>query len=279
MDINKNYEQISKVLKQDRERLIASFDDFPVIEFMRRHTRILDTYFQIQYSDNRLQAFLKVNREIPDTMTSMNITLWLYQKKVTNGVLSSAIQALLDNSIKPGEKIMVAQGKAAIPEKLTPKILFKRGLGQVCPPVVRKGESLINLTRKQGQSGVNVNHCIIPSPKSNIPVIAGENVIRSNNKYIAACDGVPELSDQAVVSVSQLIVIPGNLSSNDPVIDHDCDVHVSGTVYSGVRMKCRYLTATGFEGEVQAFGDVLDALGRRIERGHDRGLCRLGAIG
>jgi len=62
MDINKNYEQISKVLKQDRERLIASFDDFPVIEFMRRHTRILDTYFQQSFEESLVGPRLGLNK-------------------------------------------------------------------------------------------------------------------------------------------------------------------------------------------------------------------------
>ena len=62
MDINKNYVQISKALKQDREKLIAAFDDFPVIEFMRRHSRILDTYFQQSFEESLVGPRLGLNK-------------------------------------------------------------------------------------------------------------------------------------------------------------------------------------------------------------------------
>jgi len=62
MDINKNYAQISKALKQDREKLIAVFDDFPVIEFMRRHSRILDTYFQQSFEESLVGPRLGLNK-------------------------------------------------------------------------------------------------------------------------------------------------------------------------------------------------------------------------
>ena len=62
MDINKNYLQISKALKQDREKLIAAFDDFPVIEFMRRHSRILDTYFQQSFEESMVGPRLGLNK-------------------------------------------------------------------------------------------------------------------------------------------------------------------------------------------------------------------------
>ena len=60
--MNKNYLKISKALKQDREKLIAVFDDFPVIEFMRRHSRILDSYFQQSFEESLVGPRLGLNK-------------------------------------------------------------------------------------------------------------------------------------------------------------------------------------------------------------------------
>jgi len=62
MDMDKKYRQISNALKQDREKLIAAFDDFPVIEFMRRHSRILDTYFQQSFEESPVGPRLGLNK-------------------------------------------------------------------------------------------------------------------------------------------------------------------------------------------------------------------------
>lgn len=62
MNMDTNYLQISNALKQDREKLIASFDDFPVIEFMRRHSRILDTYFQQSFEESLVGPRLGLNK-------------------------------------------------------------------------------------------------------------------------------------------------------------------------------------------------------------------------
>ena len=62
MDMDKNYLQISNALKQDREKLINRFDDFPVIEFMRQHSRILDTYFQQSFEESLVGPRLGLNK-------------------------------------------------------------------------------------------------------------------------------------------------------------------------------------------------------------------------
>ena len=62
MNMDKNYLQISNALKQDREKLIASFDEFPVVEFMRKHSRILDTYFQQSFEKSLVGPRLGLNK-------------------------------------------------------------------------------------------------------------------------------------------------------------------------------------------------------------------------
>ncbi|MBW2676603.1 MAG: [protein-PII] uridylyltransferase, partial [Deltaproteobacteria bacterium] len=54
--------QILITLKQDRKNLMASFDKFPVIDFMRRHSRILDTYFQQSFEESMVGPRLGLNK-------------------------------------------------------------------------------------------------------------------------------------------------------------------------------------------------------------------------
>jgi len=60
--MNEQYMQILTTLKQDREDLMASFDKFPVIDFMRRHSRILDTYFQQRFEESMVGPRLGLNK-------------------------------------------------------------------------------------------------------------------------------------------------------------------------------------------------------------------------
>ena len=62
MHMDKKYLQISKALKKERGRLIAAFDDYPVIEFMRRHSLILDTYFQQSFEESLVGPRLGLNK-------------------------------------------------------------------------------------------------------------------------------------------------------------------------------------------------------------------------
>ena len=60
--MDKKYLHISKTLKRDREKLISSYDNYPVIEFMRRHSRILDTYFQQSFEESLVGPRLGLNK-------------------------------------------------------------------------------------------------------------------------------------------------------------------------------------------------------------------------
>ncbi|SDT84914.1 hypothetical protein [Desulfobacula phenolica] len=221
----------------------------------------LDSYFQLIYSKNRIQAQLQVNKEIPSSMTTNNITLWLYNKKITYGIITNAIHKLLENKIKPGEKITVARGTEPIPEKFIPKINFTSPDAldntQTFPPIVSKHSNLLTLIRIPGESGFNVNRNFVIAPKGATDITKGSNVIKKKDSFLATCDGVPTISDKGVISVSPIIVIPADLSCDNPAINHDCDVDVHGIVEKNVKIKCRKLIADIFKGHVVTSGDVI----------------------
>lgn len=216
----------------------------------------LDQLFRVLYTENRLQAVLRVEREIPDTLTTTNITLWLYHKKITHGIISGAIRKLAESRVQPGEKIVVAQGTAPVPDKSFATQLFSEAHGPSCPAIVRNGDIIVRLERQAGESGMNVNHCFIAPPVIPAPLAVGPNVVRTKNEFLAGCDGMVVISDRGTVSISSRIDIPGNLDETCPAIDHDCDVHVREQVCSGVSVTCLGLAAREFNGTLLAREDV-----------------------
>lgn len=215
----------------------------------REMIRELDSYFQLHYTKNRLQAFIKLNKKIPSSMTSMNILLWLYQKKITKGMINPSIHRLLENKVKPGDKVLIAQGESPVHDKLAPNLHFKKGYA-LRPVIVKKGEKLASIHRTIGRAGINVNQCFVAHHTDACPIQTGANVIRKNNEFLAVCDGVPDFSKKGVLSVSSMIDIPGNLDDKGPRINHDCEVYVHGLIISEERIKCKKLTAYEIHGAI-----------------------------
>ncbi len=217
--------------------------------------RELDSYFQVHYTENRLQAFIKLNKEIPSSMTSMNIMLWLYQKKITKGLINPSIYSLLENKVKPGDKVMIAKGEAPVHDKLTPNLHFKKG-DALRPVIVHKKNRLASIHRTMGKAGINVNQCFIAKHAEACPIQTGVNVIRKNNEFFAACDGVPDFSEKGVLSISPVIDIPGDLDDTGPSINHDCEVCVHGLILSSGKIKCKKLTAEGIKGAILSLDKI-----------------------
>lgn len=209
----------------------------------------LDSYFQVHYTKNRLQAFVKLNKEIPSSMTSMNIMLWLYQKKITKGIINQSIYRLLENKVKPGDNVLIAKGESPVHDKLIPNLHFKKG-DVLKPVIVNKGEKLASIHRTIGQAGINVNQCFVAQYVDACPIHPGANVIRKNNDFLAECDGVPDLSEKGALSISPVIDIPGNLDDKGPRINHDCDIYIHGVILSAEKIKCKKLTAAGINGTI-----------------------------
>ncbi len=226
----------------------------------RELIRQLDSYFRLVYSKKRIQAHIRLNKKIPVSMTTNNIILWLFNKKVTYGISNDAIHKLLNNKIKPGEKIIIAKGNEPVPEKLIPEINFRTsdepGAVLSFPLIVSKNSNLMTLNRIPGKSGLNVSKSFVIPPKGKSDIIIGANVVQKNDLFLATCDGMIDFSDKRVLCVSPVIVIPADLSCDDPAINHDCDVNVHGTVENNVQIKCRKLITNIFNGHVAADGDV-----------------------
>jgi hypothetical protein len=252
--------------KKNREKIVAKQlqQKIKIINFklggniknaQQEMIRELDSYFQIHYTKNKLQAFIKLNKEIPSSMTSMNIMLWLYQKKITKGIINTSIYRLLENKVMPGDKIMIAKGEAPVHDKLAPNLHFKKG-DALRPVIVHKKDRLASIHRVIGQAGINVNQCFVVHHAEACPIQTGANVTRKNNEFFAACDGVPDLSKKGVLSISPVIDIPGNLDDTGPRINHDCEVYVHGLIHSTEMINCKKLTADGLKGAIVSLNKI-----------------------
>ncbi|MCG6908490.1 MAG: [protein-PII] uridylyltransferase [Deltaproteobacteria bacterium] len=60
--MTKPYLQISNKLKTDREKLIASIDRLPVIDFLQSHSLILDSYFQQSFEESMVGPRIGLNK-------------------------------------------------------------------------------------------------------------------------------------------------------------------------------------------------------------------------
>ncbi|MBF0378288.1 MAG: hypothetical protein HQK72_12520 [Desulfamplus sp.] len=243
----------------------------------------MDQYFELSYSKDNIEAYIKVIKPVPKSMTKDNIIIWLYHKKIRYGRINSAIDILIANKVKPGKSILLAKGDEPIPAQMKYKFHFntdssKRTSRGILSSIVKKGSKLITLQKIKGNSGLNVNHCFIaPSMITPLTIIKGENVIRNDNSFVASCDGVPNFSENRVISLASLIYIdydvtPENIiaanqsameslqksisSKHTTQLSYDCDFHIKGTIEDGVVFSCRQLKVGNIKGKVNATDDV-----------------------
>ncbi len=251
---------VKKQMQQKIERINLKFG-INLKDAQRELFHELDTYFQLLYSKNKLHAYIKLTKKIPNSMTKDNIILWLYHKKIIYGRINTAILQLLNQKVEPGDKIVVAKGDPPVPESFVPIFYFNREDGpntsRGIPLVVSKGTKLVALNRTPGKSGTDVNRCFISPNRAAYSILKGANVIRENNTFLAGCDGAPKWSEKGVISVSSLVIISGDLTKKSPPISHDCDIEVNGTIETGVTVKCRKLTVQTLKGLVFSTDDVV----------------------
>ncbi|MBF0229724.1 MAG: hypothetical protein HQK63_09095 [Desulfamplus sp.] len=243
----------------------------------------MDQYFELSYSKDNIEAYIKVIKPVPKSMTKDNIIIWLYHKKIRYGRVNSAIDSLITNKVKPEKSILLAKGDEPVPAQMKYKFHFntnssKEIAGGIFSSIVKKGSKLITLQKIKGNSGLNVNHCFVaPSMITPLTIIKGENVTRNDNSFVASCDGVPNFSENRVISLASFIYIDSDLTpehiiaANKSIKDnsqnsisskhtteliYDCDFHIKGTIENGVTLGCRQLKAGNIKGKVRATDDI-----------------------
>ncbi|MBF0301928.1 MAG: hypothetical protein HQK73_02715 [Desulfamplus sp.] len=283
--------------ERDRKRIVKKQMDYKIerinlkfgLNLSNSHIELfneMEQYFEISYSNDKVEAYIKVLKPVPKTMTKDNIVIWLYNKKISYGRIATAIESLIANKVKPGKTVLLAKGDEPIAAQMRYKFHFdiksmanyphtnahhlvsessdaRKNIDpeKILSSIVLKGTKLITLEKVKGKSGLNVNHCFVaPSMVTPLNVIKGENITRNDNSFIASCDGLPHFSDNRVLSLSPLIHINSDITSenipkNLPA-QLDCDFNIRGKIQSGVVLGCRQLKALYLNGKVTASDDV-----------------------
>lgn len=269
--------------ERDRKRIVKKQMEYKIerinlklgLNLSNAHIELfneMQQYFELSYSKNKVEAYIKVIKPIPKTMTKDNMIIWLYNKKISYGRIISAIESLISNKVKPGKKILLAKGDEAVPAEMQYKFHFNikpynnapqsgTNQGDILSRIVSKGVKLVTFRKTKGKSGLNVNHCFVAPPMvTPINIVKGENVTRNENSFIASCDGLPHFSNNREISVSSVININGDITpENMPensTDEFDCDFNIQGSVQDGISLKCRKLKASALKGKVIATDDV-----------------------
>ncbi|MBF0259014.1 MAG: hypothetical protein HQK62_09270 [Desulfamplus sp.] len=212
----------------------------------------MEQYFELSYSKDNIEAYIKVLKPVPESMTKDNIIIWLYHKKIRYGRIINAIESLIANKVGLGKKILLAKGDEPVLAQIKYRFHFdtqttlkhtqifetdiQRGetdtqtsvedtqssdsgikmssnSGNILKFIVPKGSQLITIRKTKGKSGINVNHCFVAPPiVVPISINKGKNVIRKGDSFVASCDGMPCFSDRRVISVISMIHIDGDIS-------------------------------------------------------------------
>ncbi|MFO7884501.1 MAG: flagellar assembly protein A [Desulfobacteraceae bacterium] len=220
----------------------------------------LEKYFHIFYSEDKISAFVKVLREIPETLKRENIILWLHHKNISFGRIDKAVNALLTNQVGPGQKILLAEGKAPVPDSLTYELQFSlkgKTPEDVLASMVHEGKPLVQVKHHKGKPGLNVhNAVVIPPTKNLLQIIRGKNVVKSGAVFKAESDGIPWLSGKNVISISSEIKVPGDINSVFSPLEFDCDFEVNGCIQPDVKISCRSLITEHLYGKAECSGNL-----------------------
>ncbi|MEA2061151.1 MAG: flagellar assembly protein A [Thermodesulfobacteriota bacterium] len=220
----------------------------------------LEKYFHLFYSEDRISAFVKVLREIPETLKRENIILWLHHKNISFGRIDKAVNALLTNQVGPGQKTLLAEGKTPVPDTLTYELQFNLKVktpDDVLSCMVHQGKPLVQEKRHKGEPGINVHNAVVLPPTKNLlDIVRGKNVLKSGAVFKAECDGIPWLSEKNVISVSSDIKVPGDIIPAFSPLEFDCDFEVQGCIQPDVKISCCSLTTERLYGKARCSGNI-----------------------
>jgi len=236
------------------------------------------TNFTIDFSDNRIQAYLRLGKDAPKTMTVYMVEQFLHKNGVIFGIVEDAsIEEWLYGNAGKGEKLLIAEGKQPVPPTqgeihYSFPINFKRA-GRLNPdgsidyrdrgevPHVEEDILLASkILAEPGKPGLDVTGMEIPVPEPVDPAFSAGPGTRFNEEKTAifsTTPGEPHLDVMGVVSVNKEFKVEGDVGFETGNIDFNGNVIVPGTVKEGFKVKCVSLTAKEICGaQVDLSGDL-----------------------
>jgi hypothetical protein len=235
--------------------------------------------FNLNVSEDNLNAFISNRREISAPITNDNIKNFLQMKGIVYGIVDdNKITEYLKIIDSKKEALKIAEGKPPEPGKdAYVKYYFEtdplkvgavkdgggidfKDRGDI--PHVKEGDLLVEkIPVVEGRPGTDVYGDPIPPPKPNdikLKYGKGAKISDDRLKIIAKVDGIPEISAMKKVYVSPQLKISGDIGLKTGHVDFDGKIDVSETIQNGFRVKGNSLTAKEiFKAEVEMSGDIV----------------------
>jgi len=216
--------------------------------------------FGLSVSEDRLSAFISPLREIPCDTSVEDIKKFLDEQGITYGIAGNS---LIEEYLKDGNALKkpwkIAECKAARPGRdARVKYCFdtdplrtgtvKEGgaidfkdRGEI--PNVKEGDLIAQkIPCMDGDLGIDVFGNEIPAIKSkDIKLLCGKGTEKSDDQLKSVCNLGWEalISPDGRLSVSQELIISGDVGFETGHIDFDGSITVSGTVQNGFRVRAR----------------------------------------
>lgn len=235
--------------------------------------------FELSISEDRLSAFIAPKAEVSELITIESIKKFLKINEITYGIVDdSVISTYLKEENSQNKPWKIAEGNVPELEKeAIVKYYFETDLLKVETikddgvidfknrgelPRVRKGELLAEIiSGAEGTSGVDVYGHPIPVPKfgdTKLLYGKGATISEDGSKVFAATDGIPIVSVRGKVRVHSQLDISGDVDLETGDVDFDGNIHVTGTIQSGFRVKGASLTANEIlQSEIEISGDTV----------------------
>jgi len=241
-------------------------------------TSVNDAYLDLTVSEDKLNAFLSINKESSVSFTLQEIKDYLEEKGIKYGIVDDEkIAEYLENKDGLDTPLKVAEGKS--PDRGTDasiKYYFdtdplkigtvKNGgtidfkdRGDI--PQVKKGDLLAEkIPAVEGAAGHDVygRYLTVSKPKDTaLRKGKGASISEDKLKIYAETDGVPEISAVGKVYVSPRLEISGGVGLKTGHVDFDGKIDVIGTIQSGYRVRGNSLKANEIlKAEIEMDGDI-----------------------
>ena len=272
-------DQCDAILKKQQrfEEIDTTEPEMPEMPDSAR-TSVNDAYFDLTVSEDKLNAFLSINKESSVSFTLQDIKDYLEEKGIKYGIVDDEkISNYLENKEGLNTPLKVAEGKSPdIGTDASIKYYFDTDplkIGTVKDggaidfkdrgdiPQVKKGDLLAEkIPAVEGMAGYDVygRYLTISKPKdTTLRKGKGASISEDKLKIYAETDGVPEISAVGKVYVSPRLEISGGVGLKTGHVDFNGKIDVIGTIQSGYRVKGNSLKANEIlKAEIEIDGDI-----------------------
>ncbi|MFA5903741.1 MAG: FapA family protein [Desulfobacula sp.] len=250
----------------------------PSEKTVRPEEKSLNELFELQLSDNRIEASLRIKTVDTHHLTPAHVMRFLEMNKIIYGVKDTdEIESWLFKSLPDDPPFVVAEGRdPGYPRNSTIRYHFPVNflhIGKVLEdgsidfkergetPYVESSKLLAEKTPSvRGSAGMDVHGNPIPVEEPvdlSFSPGPGAYISEDGLKIYAETSGRPQLDALGNVSVCHEYKVKGDIGFETGNVSFDGNVIVDGAVKRGFKVKCASLTAKEIQGaELDISGDL-----------------------